>query len=151
MDDLANELSCTMIDVDSEKSASGRTSTNPTPSNQLDPLAIRREGICGGEASAEGDGGCHESNKYREKVPLKKEERERQAKEQQTTALENDAICDLMSATCPRITRGSNRPTKPVARSASILLRSKGLILSDSESEEEENSQPGSGMPTVAF
>lgn len=40
----------------------------------------------------------------------------------------------------------SHRNTKPVARSASILLRSKGLILSDSESDEEENGDNSPGL-----
>lgn len=150
MDDLANELSCTMIDVDSEKARgnnNGGGNANQQASNggEQQATGLRCEAICGGEASAEGDGGAHDTTKYREKVPLKKEDRERQVKDQlqQQMAVENDMISELMGSACTYANYGRSNSlkgsTKPVARSASILLRSRCLILNDSESEEEDS------------
>lgn len=137
MDDLANELSCTMIDVDGNLE---RKSTSVTEST------CPGSGACGGEASAEGDGGSHEQHGGREKMPNK-------GRCELGPRLPMAELKDCYSPRRARLgsySKPSSRITKPVARSASILLRSKVLILSDSESDDGDSSARSAALPTTA-
>jgi hypothetical protein len=126
MDDLANELSCTMIDVD------GNGERKPTAPASVFPGS----GACGGEASAEGDGGSHEQHGGREKLPIKG----RDVGTRMPINERKDCMYSPRRARLGSYSKPSSRVTKPVARSASILLRSKVLILSDSESDDGDSS-----------
>ncbi|KAI1304128.1 hypothetical protein HDE_01988 [Halotydeus destructor] len=138
MDDLANELSCTLIDADS----SGRCSEGP--------IRTKEPSICGGEASAEGDGGQIASGSRLTRTLRDIDQLHISNNSSSRSVFEHKR--DLSHIT----RRGSmsslnakSRPTRPVTRSASILLRSKVLILSDSESEDNEDNMASASVPAT--
>lgn len=136
MDDLANELSYTMIDEETEQAG-----------NELSKLTVSKSvcignGVCGGEASAEGS--AHEQPDTRGRLQTRGAIKELDALPCSSSTL---PLIERSNFNSPRRCRvgsyskpSSTRLTKPVARTASILLRSKVLILSDSETDDEDSS-----------